>query len=84
MAKAVIQLPNDFIDKLNAAAKNVDDAAGVVLESGAQILVNQVRHNLSAIIGAGLKSRPRSTGQLVEALGISPVCGIAAPYAGPK
>lgn len=68
MAKAEIRLPNDFLDALEAASNQIDQIAGDALQRGASIVEPRVRSNLTGAITPG-----KGTGQLLAALGTSPV-----------
>lgn len=43
-----------------------------MLEEGGQVVADKVKANLQAVVGSNLKSKPRSTGELIKALGVSP------------
>lgn len=73
MANARINLPNSFIDKLEGVSRNLDVYAKEALEAGADVVEPVMRANLKASIGAGTVRESRSTGQLLSALGVSPV-----------
>lgn len=72
MARVHIQLPNNFIDALEAASTLLDAAAGDVLNAGAGVVEPRLRANLTAAIGQGA-TPSRSTGQLLAALGTTSV-----------
>lgn len=72
MARVHIQLPNNFIDALQAASTLLDAAAGDVLNAGAGVVEPRLRANLTAAIGQGA-TPSRSTGQLLAALGTTSV-----------
>ncbi|KMY23630.1 HK97 gp10 family phage protein [Actinobaculum suis] len=72
MARVHIQLPNNFIDALQAASTLLDAAAGDVLNAGAGVVEPRLRANLTAAIGQGALPS-RSTGQLLGALGTTAV-----------
>ena len=44
-----------------------------MLEAGAEVVEDKVRSNLQAVIGSGTKFDSRSTGELAQSLGLSPV-----------
>lgn len=73
MARAQINLPNSFIDKLQGVSRNLDVYAEEALEAGADVVEPVMRTNLKASIGKGTVRQSRSTGQLLAALGVSPV-----------
>ncbi len=63
LAKADFKMPEDFLAKISRLEERTDEIIPKV----------KVRSNLLSVIGKDLKNAPsRSTGQLVEALGLSP------------
>ena len=73
MAKADFKLPDEFLTKLSRLGKDTDAVAEKVLEVGGQIVLAKVQSNLVAVIGSGTKYDSRSTGELAQSLGLSPV-----------
>ena len=73
MAKADFKLPDEFLTKLSRLGKDTDAVAEKVLEAGGEVVLDKVRSNLEAVIGSGTKYKSRSTGELVQSLGLSPV-----------
>lgn len=73
MARADLKLPDEFLTKLSRLGKDTDSVAEKVLEVGGQVVLAKVRSNLAAVIGSGTKYDPRSTGELAQSLGLSPV-----------
>lgn len=72
MAKMSYKMPDDFLTKISRLGNRTDEIVPVVLEAGASVVESRVRSNLQSVIGTNLKSNPRSTGQLLGALGTSP------------
>jgi hypothetical protein len=72
MAKASFKMPEDFLRKVSDLEDKTDEIIPRVLEVGGEIALDKVRNNLSGVIGNGTKTESRSTGQLVNALGLSP------------
>lgn len=68
-----IKLSKEFADNLKKVAINMDKVAERALVEGASIVEKQMRSNLQKVIGSGTKSQSQSTGQLLNALGKSPV-----------
>lgn len=66
-------MPNAFLEKIARISRDEDRIAGHVLESGAEVVYSKVHSNLSGVIGKGTKIESRSTGQLLNALGVSTV-----------
>lgn len=73
MAKADFKLPDDFLTKLSRLGKDMDPVAEKVLQAGGEVVLDKVRGNLEAVIGSGMKYKSRSTGELAQSLGLSPV-----------
>jgi HK97 gp10 family phage protein len=68
-----VKLTTDFAAKLQSVADDMDKVAEKALVEGASIVEKQMRSNLQKVIGSGTKSQSQSTGQLLNALGKSPV-----------
>ena len=73
MATVTIKLPDEFMNQLSEFDSRLEDIFTKALEDGAEIAEKQARANLKAVIGSGTKLPSESTGQLLGALGISPV-----------
>ena len=73
MAKVNIKLPDEFLKKLSSLGTRSDEVARRALEEGGEIILARTRANLIGVIGKNTKTDSRSTGQLVSALGLSPV-----------
>lgn len=73
MAKADFKLPDEFLTKLSRLGKDTDRVAEKVLEAGGQVVLAKVQSNLTTVIGSGTKYDSRSTGELAQSLGLSPV-----------
>ena len=73
MAKVDVKMPEDFLLKLSRLGSNMDAVAEKVLEAGGEGGLEKVQSNLAAVGGAGTKHKSQSTGELVGALGLSPV-----------
>jgi HK97 gp10 family phage protein len=72
MAKASFKMPDDFLRKVSALEDKTDEIIPRVLEAGGEIALDKVKNNLSGVIGKGTKTESCSTGELVNALGLSP------------
>ena len=68
-----IKLSSDFAKKLKKAGDRMDKVAEKALNAGADILEGKVRSNLSKVVGKDTKKESQSTGQLLNALGKTPV-----------
>lgn len=73
MAKCTVKLPDELLTKLSKLASQSDAVAERVLKAGSDVVFAKVKSNLSSVIGSGVKYDKRSTGELEQALGISPV-----------
>ena len=73
MAKATFKMPEDMLKKLSRLGEKTDEIAARVLEAGAEVVVAKVRSNLQSAIGQSNQEESRSTGELLSALGSSPV-----------
>lgn len=72
MARLTYKMPEDFLLKVSALADKTDVIIPKVLEEGGKVVADKVKANLQAVMGSNLKSKPRSTGELIKALGVSP------------
>jgi len=72
VAKATMKMPEDFQKKLSKLGDKTDEIVSKVLESGGEVVLDKVKHNLKGVIGSGTKEASRSTGELVSSLGLSP------------
>lgn len=73
MAKADIQMPDEFLEKLSKLGDRTDAISEKVLETGGEVVLAKVKSNLSAVIGSGTAFDSRSTGELERSIGLSPV-----------
>ncbi len=73
MAKVDIKMPEDFLLRLSGLGKDFDSIAERVLEAGGEIVLQQVKRHLEAVVGSDTKYPSRSKGDLAESLGLSPV-----------
>ena len=75
MAKrsAVIRFDNDFSKKLAALGAHSDETLEKAMAAGAEAALPTVRECLQSVIGRGNKYPDRSTGEMVNSLGTSPV-----------
>ena len=72
MAKATIKMPDELLVKLSRLGAKSDEIAAMVLEAGGQVVFDKVKSNLESVIGSDTKYDSRSTGELVESLGLTP------------
>ena len=73
MAKATIKMPDDFLKKLSKLGDKTDEITTKVLETGADVVYKKVKSNLEAVVGKDTKYESKSTGELINALGVSSV-----------
>ena len=73
MATITVKMPDEFMNQLSEFDSRLEDIFTKSLEDGAEIVENQVRTNLMGVIGHGTKTKSKATGQLLGALGTSPV-----------
>ena len=72
MAKMQIKMPEDFLLKVSRLADQTDVILPKVLEEGGEIVLNKAKDNLRSVIGKDTKYPSESTGELLDALGLSP------------
>jgi len=72
LARADAFLPDDFISALSRLETRTDEIVPKVLAAGGEVVLEHVRTRLRAVIGSDTKTPSRSTGELVDALGLSP------------
>ena len=73
MATFEYTFPDDFIDTISRLEERTDEIVTCVLEAGGEVVLKQVRRNLQSVLGKNTAYPSRSTGRLVNALGLSPV-----------
>ena len=70
MAKCLMQMPTEFLERISALGEKTDEIVPRVLDEGGKVMLAKVKGNLQAVIGKG-KYKSRATGELVNALGVS-------------
>ena len=73
MAKVTVEFPDDIMKKLAKLEARTDAVLEKTLQAGADVVNPVFQTKLAGAIGRSTKRKSRSTGQLVGALGISPV-----------
>ena len=73
MATVTIKLPDEFMNQLSEFDSRLEDIFTKSLEAGAEIAEKQAKANLKAVIGSGTKFPSKAAGELLGALGTSPV-----------
>lgn len=94
MADVSVKMPEEFMKRLAIIGERQDEIVASALEAGAEVLEKRMRSALSSVVGKGTKYGSRSTGELLSALGTSPVgrdlkgqnsnikVGLAEPHSG--
>jgi HK97 gp10 family phage protein len=72
VAKIDIKMPEDFLLRLSKLGEQTDKIIPAVLEAGGKVVLPKVKANLRAVIGKNTKYKSKSTGELADALGVSP------------
>ena len=73
MAKATVKMPDDFLEKLSRLGDKTDEITAKVLEAGSDIVYEKVKSNLEDVVGKDTIVESRSTGELIDSLGVSSV-----------
>lgn len=73
MAKAYVKMPDEFLEKLSKLGNKTDEICEKMLKAGGEVVLEKTKSNLSSVIGNSTKYKSRSTGELVNALGLSEV-----------
>jgi HK97 gp10 family phage protein len=66
-------MPENFLLAVSRLENRTDEIVAKSLEAGGAVVLSKVRGNLRSSVGRGIKYQSRSTGELIGALGISPV-----------
>ena len=67
MAKCTYKLPEELLKKLSRVGSNMDRIAKEALNAGGDVVLKKTKSNLESVVSG------TSSGQLVNALGLSPV-----------
>jgi HK97 gp10 family phage protein len=65
-------MPEEFLLKVSTLAGKTDEIIPKVLKAGGEVVKDKVSSNLKSSIGKDTKIKSRSTGELIDALGITP------------
>jgi hypothetical protein len=71
LGRATYQIPTDFLDQLSRLEARTDEIVPKVLQAGGEVVLESVRDHLQAVVGVGTKYPARTTGELINALGVS-------------
>ena len=72
MATCKFEMPTEFLDAISKLEAQTDTIVPRVLEAGGNVVLATVRERLRAVIGRVKHLPSRSTGELADALGLSP------------
>ncbi|WP_023387667.1 HK97-gp10 family putative phage morphogenesis protein [Youngiibacter fragilis] len=72
MARSSFKMPEDFLLKVSTLAEKTDEIIPKVLEAGGEVVKAKVKANLQATVGSDTKLPSRSTGELIDALDVTP------------
>jgi len=72
LARASFKMPDHFLIKVSTLADKTDEIIPKVLKEGGEVVAAKVKSNLQAVIGKETKYDSRSTGELIDALGVTP------------
>lgn len=73
MATIKCSLPDELIAKLTRLGNKTDEMCERALTAGAEIIKESLATSLTEVVGKNTKTESRSTGELEESLGVSPV-----------
>ena len=73
MAKVTVEFPDDIVKKLASLETRTDAVLEKTLQAGADVVKPVFQTKLASAIARNTKRKSTSTGQLVSALGVSPV-----------
>ena len=73
MANITLELPDEISKKITELGRRTDEITAKALEAGANAALPIFKKNLGEVVGKDTKYPSRSTGELEESLGVSPV-----------
>ena len=73
MAKMKVQLPDELQHRFETAMSEMDDIAEKALKTGAKVLIKPMDSRLRSALSTPRKYEKRQTGELLRALGTSPM-----------
>lgn len=73
LAKVDIKMPEAYLEKLSSLGSDFDKVAEKVLTAGGKVVFERTKSNLNAVIGKNTEYESRSTGELINALGVTTV-----------
>lgn len=72
MSKCTIRFPEEFLLKVSKLGSKTDEIVKEALKVGGDIMCKNVKSHLQTVIGKNLKQKRRSTGELINSLGVTP------------
>lgn len=72
VSKCSIRFPEKFLLKVSKLGDRTDEIVKEALKVGGDIMYKSVKSHLQTVVGKDLKQKKRSTGELLNSLGISP------------
>lgn len=72
MASCEIKMPEKFLLTVSKLGQETDTIVAGALKVGGEIMFKSIKSHLKTVIGKDLKRKKRSTGELLNSLGISP------------
>ena len=73
MARAEIKMPEKFLLAVSRLEEQTDTIIAKSIEAGGKVVLDKVKGNLQSVVGKGTKLPSRTSGELISALGLSPV-----------
>jgi len=73
LARAEIKMPEKFLLAVSRLEEQTDTIIAKSIEAGGKVVLNKVKGNLQSVVGKGTKLPSRTSGELISALGLSPV-----------
>ena len=64
---------DDFLQKLSRLGNKTDEITAKGLEAGSEIVYDKIKSNLETVLGKDTKVESKSTGELIDSLGVSNV-----------
>jgi len=73
LARAEIKMPEKFLLAVSRLEEQTDTIIAKSIEAGGKVVLDKVKGNLQSVVGKGTKLPSRTSGELISALGLSPV-----------
>lgn len=72
MAKFDYKMPDSFINQISNLKEHTDETIGKALTAGGKVLAKEMKKQLKTSVGKGTKYPSKSTGELVNSVGVTP------------